>query len=67
MTDRKRPDNAQDFDAVFDDVDALIACAQASFTRAARTEVENNDRLGIPTHGSINGTLVTRQAPPHPT
>jgi len=55
--------NTENDDHVFDDADALIALAQRSFTKAARTAVAENDRLGIPTHGSVGGKLVVRQ--PH--
>jgi hypothetical protein len=59
---RKRKDAVND-DHMFDDAEALIALAQRSFTRAAKAEVAENDRLGIPTHGSVNGKLVVRHPP----
>jgi len=49
--------------SIFDDEDALIATAQSSFSKAAKRAVAENDRLGIPTHGSIGSELVVRQ--PH--
>jgi hypothetical protein len=57
---RKRKDTVND-DALFDDADALIALAQRSFARAAKEEVAENDRLGIPTHGAVKGKLVIRR------
>jgi hypothetical protein len=57
---RKRKDTVND-DALFDDADALIALAQRSFARAAKEEVAENDRLGIPTHGAVKGKLVVRR------
>ena len=48
-------------DSVFDDADALIAQAQRSFDRAAKAQVAENDRLGITTHGSLDGKLVERR------
>jgi hypothetical protein len=57
---RKRKDTVND-DALFDDADALIGLAQRSFARAAKAEVAENDRLGIPTHGAVKGKLVVRR------
>jgi hypothetical protein len=48
-------------DSVFDDADALIAQAQRSFDRAAKAQVAENDRLGIATHGAVDGKLVERR------
>lgn len=56
---RRRKDAATD-DGLFDDADALIALARRSFTRAAKAEVGENDRLGVPTHGAVNGKLIVR-------
>ncbi len=53
-----------DDDSIFDDVEALIALAQKSFTKAAKKSVAENDALGIPTHGSVDGRLVVRMPPP---
>lgn len=49
--------------SIFDDADALIAIAQKSFTKTAKNAVDENDRLGIPTHGSIDGKLVVHHSP----
>jgi len=48
---------------IFDDADALIAIAQKSFTKTAKKAVDENDRLGIPTHGSIGDKLVVHHSP----
>jgi hypothetical protein len=50
-------------DQIFNDADELIALAQHSFTKAAQAAVSENDRLGIPTHGSVGGKLIVRQPP----
>ncbi|MBF0520260.1 MAG: hypothetical protein HQK92_11105 [Nitrospirae bacterium] len=50
----------RDEDSVFDNVDVLIELAQKSFTEAAKKAVAENDALGIPTHGSVGGTLIVR-------
>lgn len=63
MTAVQSPRDTGSDDSVFDDAEALIALAQRSFTTAARAAVAENDRLGIPTHGSIGGKLVARQPP----
>jgi hypothetical protein len=47
-------------DALFDDVDALIALAQRSFTRTAKAEVADSNRRGLPTHGAVRGNLLVR-------
>jgi hypothetical protein len=46
---------------IFDDFEALTALVQKSFNEAAKIAVAENDRLGLPTHGSIDGRLVVRQ------
>ena len=48
-------------DSVFDDAEALIAQAQRSFDKAAHAQVAENDRLGITTHGAVDGKLVERR------
>jgi hypothetical protein len=58
---RKRKDAVND-DTLFDDPDALIALAQRAFSRAAKAEVAENERLGIATHGAVNGKIVVRHA-----
>jgi hypothetical protein len=63
MTDAQNPKDLSNDDLLFEDMPALIALAQKSFTIAARAAVAENDRLGIPTHGSIDGKLVVRQPP----
>jgi hypothetical protein len=60
---RKTKPAAPADDDVFEDADALIALARESFAKAARAEVAMNDRLGIATHGAVNGEIVTRQPP----
>lgn len=45
---------------IFDDVEALTALVQKSFDEAAKKAVAENDALGIPTHGSVDGKLVVR-------
>lgn len=49
---------------IFDNFKALTALVQKSFNQAAKDAVAENDRLGIPTHGSSNGKLIVRQPPP---
>lgn len=56
-------DKQHNDDSIFDDAEALIALAQASFKRAAKKAVAENDALGIPTHGAINGKLVVHMPP----
>lgn len=48
-------------DGVFADAEALIALANRSFDRAAKAQVAENDRLGIATHGAVDGKLVERR------
>ena len=60
MTAVRRQKDAGTDDGLFDDAEALIALAQRSFTRAARAEVAENDRLGVVTHGAVNGELIVR-------
>jgi hypothetical protein len=58
----RRPTNTEtDETSVFDDFDAAVTHAQVSFDKAAKTAVEENDRLGIPTHSSKGGKLIIRQ------
>ena len=57
----RKPKDPPNDDVLFDDPDALIALAQRSFARAAKAEVAENDRLGIPTHGTVDGKLVVRR------
>lgn len=66
MTEVRNPQEAgkeaaTDDDHVFDDPDALIALAQKSFRKAAKAEVAKSDRIGIPTHGSVDGKPVVRK------
>ncbi len=60
MTAVRKQKDAVDDDHLFENADALIALAQRSFSRAAKAEVAENDRLGIATHGAANGKLVVR-------
>ena len=55
--------NESNDDSVFDDADALILLAQRSFTKAAKRAVAENDALGIPSPGSIDGKIVFRVPP----
>ena len=48
---------------IFDDFDALTALAEFTFARAAQKAVTENDRLGIPTAGSVDGRIVYRVPP----
>ncbi len=48
---------------IFDDFEALTALVQKSFMEAAKDAGAENDRLGIPTHGSVGGKLVVRHPP----
>ncbi|MBF0539799.1 MAG: hypothetical protein HQL03_16280 [Nitrospirae bacterium] len=59
-----KPTQPNDDDSIFDDAEALIALAQKSFTKAAKKAVAENDSLGIPTHGSVDGKLVVHMPPP---
>jgi hypothetical protein len=47
--------------SIFDDGAALIAMAIASFKKAAEAAVDENDRLGITTHGSVDGKIIERK------
>lgn len=51
-------------DEVFDDFDALVKTAQASFAKAVRKAVAENDAHGIDSPGTIRGKLMVRKAPP---
>ena len=49
---------------ICNDFEALTTLVQKSFMEAAKAAVaENNNKLGIPTHGSFGGKLVVRQPP----
>jgi hypothetical protein len=48
---------------IFDDFEALTALVQKSFMEAAKNAVAENDRLGIPIHGSVGGKLIVRHPP----
>ncbi len=39
------------------------ALVMAAFQKAAKKAVAENDRLGIVTHGSVDGKIVERQPP----
>jgi hypothetical protein len=45
---------------IFNDFEALTTLVQKSLRKAAKATVAENDRLGIPTHGSFGGKLVVR-------
>ncbi|MBF0565499.1 MAG: hypothetical protein HQK89_09675 [Nitrospirae bacterium] len=55
---------ASDDDSIFDDAEALIELAQKSFTKAAKKAIAENDALGIPSPGSVDGKIVFRMPPP---
>ena len=61
MEDRIRRQTSQADKNIFDDGDALIALATASFKKAAKAAVAENDRLGVTTHGSVDGKIVERK------
>ena len=50
-------------DDVFDDFDALVKTAQASFGKAVRKAVAENDAHGIDSPGTVRGKLTVRKAP----
>ncbi len=50
-------------DDVFDDEAFVAVAALRAFTKAAKAAVAENDRLGIITHGAVNGKLVERKPP----
>jgi hypothetical protein len=64
MEDRIRRQTSQADKSIFDDGEALVALATASFKKAAKAAVAENDRLGITTHGSVDGKIVERKPPP---
>lgn len=49
--------------SIFDDAEAVVAMATASFKKAAKAAIAENDRLGITTHGSVDGKIVERKPP----
>ena len=51
-------------DEVFDNFDALVETAQASFAKAVRKAVAENDARGIDSPGTVRGKLTVRKAPP---
>lgn len=63
MEDRIRRQTNQADKSIFDDGEALIALATASFKKAAKAAVAENDRLGIATHGSVDGKIVEHKPP----
>jgi hypothetical protein len=63
MEDRIRRQSSQADKSIFDDGEALVALATASFKKAAKAAVAENDRLGIATHGSVDGKIVERKPP----
>jgi hypothetical protein len=63
MEDRIRRQTSQADKSIFDDGEGLIALATASFKKAAKAAVAENDRLGITTHGSGDGKIVERNPP----
>jgi AcrR family transcriptional regulator len=46
-----------------DQMDKLIVLARGSFNTAAQAAVLENDSLGVPTHGAIEGEMVIRTPP----
>lgn len=45
-----------------DEADALIALAQEAFDDAARSAIAENERLGQPNYGGVQGRVVVRAA-----
>jgi hypothetical protein len=50
-------------DDAFNDAAFVAAAAMRAFTKAAKAAVAENDRLGIITHGAVDGRLVERKPP----
>jgi hypothetical protein len=48
-------------DAVFDDPEFVLRAAESAFKKAAKAAVAENDRLGITTHGAVDGKLTERR------
>ena len=48
---------------ILDNPEALGALAEKSFHTAKRKAIEENDRLGVPSYGSVDGKIVVRQPP----
>jgi hypothetical protein len=63
MEDRTRRQTGQAEKSIFDDGEALVALATVSFKKAAKAAVAENERLGITTHGSVDGKIVERKPP----
>jgi len=61
MEDRVHRQANQSGKSIFDDAEALIRSATAAFKKAAKSAVAENDRLGIVTHGSVDGNIVERK------
>jgi len=51
-------------DTVFDDASLVRRAAETAFKKAAKAAVAENDRLGILTHGAVDGKLVERLPQP---
>ena len=47
-------------DPFLDDPEGLVALAVRSFAAAKDEAIEENDRLGIPSYGAVNGKIVVR-------
>ena len=56
-------DNAQEFQDVLNDFEALKQTAQASFARAAKKAIAENDAFGVDSVGTVQGNLTVRKAP----
>ena len=52
-------------DRIFEKPDTFIALAEKSFVSAAKAAVVQNDALGIPTHGSVEGAVVQKSLVGH--
>lgn len=61
MTAAPKRESPASVSRMFDDPDALTALAQKSFHKATRAAIEENDRLGIPSYGGVDGKIVVRQ------
>ena len=64
MQDRVQRPASQAGKSIFDDGEAVVGLATAAFKKAAKIAVAENDRLGIITHGSVDGEIVERKPKP---
>jgi hypothetical protein len=64
MNDKVQTATVSSVSGVFDDGQALSDLILKSFAQAARDAVAENDRLGIITHGGMNGVVIERLPKP---